>query len=253
MNKKFNGTYSYQKDIGKVRVSNEDESLVIVNADGDVLMMVADGMGGHQKGDYASLETINYLKDLFQTKGKFFNQLEVVYWLKKAIKEVNNHIFSISDNNSQYSGMGTTLVLAFLYKNKLIVANCGDSRCYIYNKKDELIQLTEDQTYVNYLYRSGQIKKEEILTHPKRHVLTNAIGIFPSLSIDIKVLNYGGEKILLCSDGLYNNVKESDIQNVLHTDQTTQQKVASLINIANYNGGSDNISLALWESLNDED
>ena len=91
-----------------------------------------------------------------------------------------------------------------------------------------------------------------MLTHPKRHVLTNAIGIFPSLSIDIKVYKYNGESVLLCSDGLYTNIKENDIENILHTEQTTQQKVVSLINIANFNGGSDNISLALWETLDDK-
>ncbi len=252
MNKRFNGTYSYQKDIGKVRVSNEDECSVLVDADGNVLMMVADGMGGHKKGDYASQETINYIKDLFISRGKFLNQIDVICWIRKAIKDVNSHIFTISDNNSQYHGMGTTLVLAFIYKNKLIIVNAGDSRAYTYNK-EEIKQMTEDQTYVNYLYRRGQIKKEEMATHPKRHVLTNAIGLFPSMSIDIKIYNYNGETVLLCSDGLYNNIKENDIQNVLHTDQSTQQKVATLINIANFNGGSDNISVALWETLNDQD
>ncbi len=251
MKKRFNGTYSCLKDIGKVRVTNEDECRIMVNPQGDVLMMVADGMGGHKKGDYASQETINYLNDLFKTKSKFHSQLEVIFWLKRAVKDVNSHIYSIGSKKIQYSGMGTTLVLAFIYKNKLIVANVGDSRCYLYDKKS-LKLLTEDQTYVNYLYKSGQISKEEMLTHPKRHVLTNAIGIFPSLSIDIKVYKYNGESVLLCSDGLYNNIKENDIENILHTEQTTQQKVVSLINIANFNGGSDNISLALWETLDDK-
>src|SRR5574344_303135 len=252
MNKRFNGTYSYQKDIGKVRVSKEEECAVLVNAGGDILMMVADGMGGHKKGDYASKETISYIKDLFETKGHFVNQIDVLHWLRKDVRDANNHIFSISDGNEQYNGMGTTLVLAFIYKNKLIVVNAGDSRAYIF-KSNLLNQITEDQTYVNYLYRSGQIKKEEIATHPKRHVLTNAIGLFPSISLDLKIYDYTGESVLLCSDGLYNNIKDQDIENILRTDQSTEQKVSTLINIANFNGGSDNISLALWETLDDKD
>ena len=84
------------------------------------------------------------------------------------------------------------------------------------------------------------------------HVLTNAVGLFPSLSIEIKVSEYNGETIFLCSDGLYNNVSEVDIENILRTDQSCEQKVTSLINVANLNGGSDNISIALWESLDDK-
>jgi len=251
MSKRFNGTYSYQKDIGKVRVANEDECAVVVNAQGDVLMMVADGMGGHKKGDYASQETINYLKDEFTLKNRFLSRLDVYYWLNKVIHNVNKHIFEIGDTDPQYKGMGTTLVLVFIYKHIKIIVNIGDSRCYIFKDRN-LKQVTEDQTYVNYLVKSGQITKEEAIVHPKRHVLTNAVGLFPSLSIEIKVSEYNGETIFLCSDGLYNNVSEVDIENILRTDQSCEQKVTSLINVANLNGGSDNISIALWESLDDK-
>jgi protein phosphatase len=130
--------------------------------------------------------------------------------------------------------------------------NAGDSRCYLF-KERKLKQITEDQTYVNFLYKSGQIKAEEMATHPRRHVLTNAVGLFPSISVDLKIIEYHGEGIFLCSDGLYNNVSDVDIENVLRTDQSSEQKVSSLINIANFNGGSDNISIALWESLDDKD
>ena len=126
----------------------------------------------------------------------------------------------------------------------------SDSRCYSLSKK-EFKQLSEDETYAYYLYNSGQISKEEIKTHPKRHVLINAIGIYPSLSVDIKIFKYNKESILLCSDGLYNNVNEPDIENILRTDDSTEVKVNSLINVANFNGGSDNISVALWECLDD--
>lgn len=252
MNKRYDGTYSYQKDIGKVRVANEDECAVVVNSQGDVLMMVADGMGGHKKGDYASHETINYIKDEFVSKSRFLNRFDALSWLKRIVRDINAHIFKISDTDVQYKGMGTTLVLVLIYGTHLIVMNAGDSRCYLF-KERKLKQITEDQTYVNYLYKSGQIKAEEMATHPRRHVLTNAVGLFPSISVDLKILEYHGEGIFLCSDGLYNNVSDVDIENVLRTDQSSEQKVSSLINIANFNGGSDNISIALWESLDDKD
>ena len=139
-----------------------------------------------------------------------------------------------------------------IYKNKLVVLNSGDSRLYVVRDK-KLVQLTEDQTYVDYLLMSGQITQEEAINHPKRHVLTNAIGLFPSLSADLRIHNYNGEPILLCSDGLYNNVSEQDILNILLTTNSVEDKCDSLISLANFNGGDDNITVVLWESYDDQD
>ena len=250
MKVKFNGTYSYQRDIGKIRVANEDECKVIVNTYGNVLMMVADGMGGYKKGDYASLETITYIKDSFIAHGKFFTLTGFVSWLKKAVRNANKSVFFKSERDPGYKGMGSTLAVCCIFKNKLIVLNIGDSRSYVC-KDGRLIQLTEDQTYVNYLYRSGKIQEHEMKTHPKRHVLTNAIGLYANASFDLKIYDYEGETIFICSDGLYNNVDVPDILNILKSSETTDQKVSSLISLANYNGGTDNICMTLWETTND--
>lgn len=248
--KKFNGSFSFKKDIGKVRVTNEDETRVLINSTGNVLLMVADGMGGHNKGDYASKETIEIVSQTFKDKKGFLSLFDAVSRLKRIAKLANSRIYRIQDEDLMYKGMGTTLSLVLIYKNKLISLNCGDSRTY-WVKNGELVQISEDQTYVNFLLKSGQITKEEALVHPERHVLTNAIGLFPSISIDIKVLKYNGETVLLCSDGLYNNVSEKDMLNILNTKLNTEEKVESLINLGNFNGGSDNMSIALWESLDD--
>lgn len=248
--KKFNGRFSYKTDIGKVRLLNEDESRILVNAHNDVLMVVCDGMGGNKKGDYASHNIIKALTDSFSSKKVFFGVKSVKLWINHVLHNVNKEIYNLGSSSEEYKSMGSTVVIAFLHKDKLIVANCGDSRCYILNK-DEFKQVSEDHTYVNYLYNSGQINKEDIKTHPKRHLLTNAIGIYPSLSIEYKVLNYNKETILLCSDGLYNNIKENDIENILRTDVESSEKTENLINLANFNGGSDNISIALWECIDD--
>ena len=106
----------------------------------------------------------------------------------------------------------------------------------------------EDQTYVGYLYRTGRISKEEMKVHPKRHVLMNALGVFPTANMDIKIRDYSNESVLVCSDGLYNNVDEEEIANILKGDDSTNQKVHQLITLANVNGGSDNIAIALWEA-----
>ena len=144
--------------------------------------------------------------------------------------------------------MGTTLVVALLVGNKIVVINIGDSRCYLVNNK-KLVQITEDQTYVNYLYKSGIIEEKDMATNPNRHVLTNSLGCFPSVSFDKFIINYSGQSIFLCSDGLYNNVSIKDIEAILNTTDETHIKVDSLIELANYNGGSDNISCCLWEPI----
>ena len=129
----------------------------------------------------------------------------------------------------------------------MIVAHVGDSRAYSFRNRI-LTQITEDQTYVQYLYRIGEIKKEDIPTHPKRHVLMNALGIYPSLDLDVKQMPYLGDTILLCSDGLYNNVAEKDMLTIIKGTDTPDQKVNELVSLANSNGGSDNIAVVLWEA-----
>ena len=250
MKKRFNGNFSYKKDIGKVRISNEDECKVIVNGAGNVLMMVADGMGGHNKGDFASEKTISIIGEIFKEKKGFINTFFAAQWVQRIIKNANSRIYNIQDKNADYKNMGTTLALVLLLKNKMIVANCGDSRVY-WVKNNELVQLTEDQTYVNFLLHSGQITEEEVATHPDRHILTNALGLFPSISIDLRVYNYSGETIFICSDGVYNNIKKRDILNVLNTKLSVEDKAQSLISLGNFNGGSDNMSLVIWEAVND--
>ena len=247
---RFLGNYSYKKDIGKVRITNEDECKVSVNGAGNVLMMVADGMGGHNKGDYASEKTVEIINEIFKEKKGFINAFFAAQWIQRVIKIANSRIYNMQDKNPDYKGMGTTLALVLLIKNKIITVNCGDSRIY-WVKNNELVQLTEDQTYVNFLLHSGQITEDEVATHPDRHILTNAIGLFPSISIDIRIHNYNGEKIFICSDGVYNNVKKKDILNVLNTKLSVEDKAQSLISLGNYNGGSDNMSLVIWEAIND--
>ena len=250
MKKLFKGNYCYRTDIGKVRSSNEDETKIVTNSSGDVLLIVADGMGGHNKGDYASFETVRIISEAFKDKKGFINAHFAAKWLKNITKVANSAIYNLQDQDVTYKGMGTTLSMALILKDKLIILNCGDSRIYLKSKK-EFKQLSEDQTYVNFLVKSGQITKEEALTHPERHVLTNAVGIFPSLSVDMRILPYHGETIFVCSDGLYNNVREKDISNVLDMNIPINDKVQSLISLANFNGGSDNITIALWEAIDD--
>ena len=245
----YKGAFAFKTDIGKIRINNEDQAFVAVNGHGEVLLCVCDGMGGQNKGDYASKMASSMLSSAFLEKKKtspFFAKS----WLVKAIKKANAAIYKEATSNPVYSEMGTTCVCVMICQNRLIVANVGDSRAYsFYNGR--LGKLTEDQTYVDYLLRTGKIEETETATRSDRHVLMNALGIYPSASLDSKIVPYYGESILLCSDGLYNNLSESEIRACLGTEDRPDEKVNTLIFEANEHGGSDNIAVAYWECVND--
>lgn len=244
------GNFCFKTDIGRVRLSNEDRVNVLANASGDVLMVVCDGLGGHNKGDYASKLTVDYISEAFRKKNHFRSRFGLHYWIKKTIRRANALVYNESEKNVNYQGMGTTLVMAVIHNDRLFLANIGDSRAYLI-KKDYLQQITQDQTYVDFLERTGQISKEQADAHAKKHMLLNALGIYPSVSMDITQIDYHDESIFLCSDGLYNNLSENEAFAILISDDTVEQKCESLIAVANSNGGSDNIAVAIWE--NDDD
>ncbi len=244
---RYKGSFAFKTDIGRVRVSNEDQAAVATNPYGEVLLVVCDGMGGQNKGDYASKMAIDSILEAFASK-RSMPLFLTKRWLTKALKTANALVFEEAERNPVYKDMGTTCVAVLIQGNKMLVSNIGDSRAYRYNGR-ELSRLTEDQTVVDYLYRTGKISKEEMNTREDRHVLTNALGVYPSCSTDLKIMPYLGEAILLCSDGLYNNVPENEIRAALSTDERADEKVTNLIAEANSNGGSDNIGIAYWETI----
>ena len=247
MKKYLTGRFSFKTDIGKVRLSNEDQACALINASGNVLLVVCDGMGGQSKGDLASSLAINTVISSFKSRKGFMNRYFAKFWVGNVIREANRCVYEQSRSNPSYEGMGTTLTLLLIIKDTAILGHVGDSRCYFLRNR-EFEQMSEDQTYVGYLLRTQQITEEEALIHPKRHVLMNALGVYPSASIDIKSFPYMGETVLLCSDGLYNNVPKNDIASVLKSEDSVEQKVNELIAIGNKNGGSDNIAVVIWEA-----
>jgi PPM family protein phosphatase len=246
----YRGTYAYKTDIGKTRSHNEDQAMVVVNASDEIFLIVCDGMGGANKGDVASKMAIDSLCESFRHKKKSPFAFVDHLWLTKATKEANRSIFDLADKNPSYKGMGTTMVAALISGERLLIANIGDSRAYLL-KSGSIKQLTVDQTYVHFLVETGKITPEQALTHPERHVLMNALGIYPSVSLTLTDYPYQGESLLLCSDGLYNQVAEKELLAIASTDERVDQKVLSMICEANANGGSDNEGVAYWESLHD--
>ena len=242
------GNFSYLVDKGKIRKTNEDEAIAAVNCYGNVLLAVADGMGGANKGEYASSQLIKTVRNEFiNLEKEMVNPKKIATWLNKVIGEVNEKLYKLAREKDEYKGMGTTLSLCFIVKDYLITAQVGDSRIYIL-KDNKMQQLSVDQTYAEYLLHTKKISEKEVATNKNRHVLTNAVGTKKQLNVDINIYPYEKEKLLLCSDGLYNNLSHDVIESILKGNDAIDRKCLQLISFGNANGGSDNMAVVIWES-----
>ncbi|WP_090742708.1 Stp1/IreP family PP2C-type Ser/Thr phosphatase [Mesobacillus persicus] len=235
----------FMTDKGKVRIHNEDNGGIFINQDGQHLAIVADGMGGHRAGDVASEMTINSLKDEWEKTEKIETAEAAKEWLTTKILHVNKLVFEHSKQNTDCEGMGTTVVAAICTDLFATVANIGDSRGYILNEVG-FQQLTEDHSLVNELVRSGQISKEDAEHHPRKNVLTRALGTEETVAMDTKTIMFEeGDFLLLCSDGLSNKVTEDELKSALTHNESLEDKATGLITLANENGGEDNITLVI--------
>ena len=242
------GNYSFLVDKGRVRGTNEDSAFASVNAYGNILLIVADGMGGANKGEYASNAIVEAFKREFQNLEKEFkNDKQIKKWTNKVVVATNKKIFAEAKKDKEYSGMGTTLSVAIIVKNILVTVQIGDSRIYKISD-NKLVQVSVDQTYALYLAHQNEISEEEVKVHKNRHMLTNALGTKSSVNVDINSYEYNGERLLLCSDGLYNNVSPLIIESTLKGNDTVTNKCQQLIAFGNSNGGSDNMAVVIWEN-----
>lgn len=243
------GRFYTKTDIGRVRPDNEDFAEARVNAYGQILLLVADGMGGRNKGDYASKHIGEGLvRDFLDFDKPILKPDALSKWLYKTINKYNREIYQKAHSDEKFQGMGTTLTAVIIGGAFIVVAQVGDSRLYKIDLDSKLVQLTVDQTYVNYLRNNKKLTESEISTHPERHKLTNAIGIRFNALVDLKVFDYHGENLFLCSDGLYNNVPFYDMQSILKGNDSPERKCYQLIAFGNGNGGSDNMAATIWET-----
>jgi protein phosphatase len=218
----------------------------MVNRHQDILLAVADGMGGHARGDLASRLAMQSLTKGFKNTFGLLTSKTAGLWLRQQVVQANRTIYQEAQKSSSLKEMGTTLVIALIVNKDLIILNIGDSRVYLF-ENGQLTQATEDQTYVEYLFRQGKITEAQKLTHPQKHVLLNALGLNTSVSYDLKITPYQGQTILVCSDGLYNNLTDGELTTIIRSSDSVNQKVDSFIHLANANGGNDNIAVAIWE------
>lgn len=234
----------YLTDAGRVRSHNEDSVTILKNASDEYLLIVADGMGGHRKGEVASSMALSQLGKRFTEISSIGTKLDAVNWLNDNVNEINKAIIDYANENVDSTGMGTTLVVALLTKEYLIFGNIGDSSGYAL-KGGKLHKVTKDHTLVNLLVDAGDLTEEEAKFHPKKNVLMKALGAAEKCEMDIFDVDLASEGILLCSDGLTNMLSDDQIEKVLNDDSLEiEEKVSKLIRKCNARGGTDNISVA---------
>ena len=233
-----------QTDVGMMRTINQDSIFLSTEPIGKLpnLFVVADGMGGHKAGDVASKAAIErFVKYACQT-----HMIDPTNILNAGILNVNEEIFDMANSNKDYNGMGTTFVAAVIMDKHAYIANVGDSRLYIINRKIE--QVTKDHSLVEDMVRMGVIAPDAARNHLKKNVITKAIGVQGSNTAapDIfEVELIPGDTLLLCSDGLTNMVTDEEIMNIVKENDSLELAVSKLIAQANENGGKDNISAVL--------
>lgn len=235
--------YCYLTDPGMVRDHNEDSVTVVKNINDEILLAVADGMGGHRGGEIASSIAINILARRFSEQESIGTKEEAIEWIKKIVIEANTAIYKYTEEHPDSVGMGTTLVLAIHTKNFLLFGNIGDSSGYVIKNK-KLYKITTDHTLVNLLVKSGELTLEEAKDHPRKNVLMKALGATSDVDMDVFDVTDEIEGILLCSDGLTNMLTDEQITNVLNENHTGDEKLEKLIIKSNNRGGTDNISIA---------
>ena len=241
----------YLTDCGKVRDHNEDSVSIIKNSSNEVLMMVADGMGGHRAGEVASSMAVTHLGKRFNELSSLGTKLDAVNWLNENIKEINKNIYDYALEHFDSNGMGTTIVLAIITSDYLIFGNIGDSSGFVL-KNGKMHKVTKDHTLVNLLVDSGDLTPEEAAYHPKKNVLMKALGVSENIDIDIFDVDMGANAIFLCSDGVTNMLSNDQIEKVLNDEELEiEEKVIKIIRKCNARGGNDNISIAYLEKGSD--
>ncbi len=240
-------------DLGNIRTNNEDAGRFVRvseekgRPEKGYLAIVADGMGGHAAGEIASQWAVEIIaQQYFKLTG------DIESCLKKAIEEANRVIFAEAQRNTQRKGMGTTCTVAVVKGQKIYYAQVGDSRLY-HLHDGKLYQLTQDQTVVQEMVRQGTLSPEEAERHPNRNVLSNALGTKPTLKVETGQASFPfdtEDRLLLCSDGLYDYFQQEEISNFLMI-QPLKESAYSLVNTAKLRGGHDNITVVVveWQTV----
>ena len=227
-------------NVGNYRKNNEDSYYVNESKN---LYVLADGMGGHLAGERASKMATEIIGEDFAGEREVISIDDAIEILSSSIRDANKKIYESSQENEDYRGMGTTLSSGLILDDVLIYSNIGDSRIYRINEKME--QITQDDSFVNYLIEIGEITEEEAKNHPKKNVLTKAMGTTSDVEVIVNTLNIKDKDVFLfCSDGLTNMVPDEEIFKIVK-ENSPEEARDMLLDLALKNGGMDNITFIL--------
>ncbi len=247
--------YSSKVDLGVQRELNEDSILTSEttisshnNTQRIYMFIVADGMGGHNKGELASNMAVTYFHKKFTPVILDLNRKNICSEIKNTLLAVNKEILNYSINHSECEGMGTTFTVAIIHNQILYVSHVGDSRVYLIDSRD-IIQITKDHSLVQEMIDRREITKEEAKRHSKKNVITRVIGYFGDVKIDAyEHILAKNDYILLCSDGLSNYIEDNEIFENIHKYVSSEYICEKLVKLAKDRGGSDNISIILYKN-----
>lgn len=234
-------------DTGRVRKINEDSYYHDPEHMG--LYIVADGMGGHQAGEVASSLAVETLSALLRTPlmGGNTGTAYIEDIMRDAVVKTNRTVYDLATSKTGYSGMGTTVVVCVVKNNHLHVAHIGDSRAYLL-RDGVLKQLTTDHSLVQELLSKGRITEEEAVDHPRKNILTRALGTDSSVPVDtMEMVLKSGDIIMLCTDGITNHVDENELKSFLK-ENAPEMACREIIALANDRGGFDNMTVLVIEN-----
>ena len=236
-------------DIGRRRSVNQDYVYASEAPVGNLpnLFIVADGMGGHNAGDFASAFAVQVMVDSVKEDADF-NPVKVI---RHGLEVANHELIEQAKKSEERKGMGTTMVVATVVGNYAYVANVGDSRLYVVG--DHITQITQDHSLVQEMVRMGELTEEAARNHPDKNIITRALGAEEIVNIDFFDFRLDKDSnILMCSDGLSNMVSDEEIQKIIQNESDIQVKGKTLLNLANEHGGKDNIAVVLIEPFTEE-
>ena len=238
---------AYGSNVGSLRTVNQDAYLAatIKNIDRiSYVFAVADGLGGHRSGEVASKTAVDFIKNNLSRIRNYFDSEEMMSF----VKDINLELKTIGDDEPARLGMATTLTMCIVDGNQLCICHVGDSRAYSITD-EKIVRLTKDHSLVQILVDEGKITQEEAEIHPQKNVITRALGTDNSVNVDFYRYHIEPDAIyLLCSDGLFNMVSDNNIKAIV-LENTLEDAAKKLIDLANINGGKDNITVVLFRPL----
>lgn len=240
----------FKTDKGTKRMNNEDAFFVMKN---DGIYILADGVGGTNSGEIASRTAVNEIAQYFEDNPvSNVPKEDICAEMFKAIKKANTRVYNLSRRYEENRGMATTMVIAIIREKDLYLCNVGDSRAYLYDS-GILTQLSEDHTYVNALVKAGVITADEAATHSDKNMITKAVGAEAEIAPDFFHVSLVDEGcLLLCTDGLYGEVSDEEIIGVFEEGSDMTDTCDKLVDMANANGGNDNITVICIKLMEDE-